>query len=120
MIKLKKSLYVIPLGIVSVISLIPFYFMISMATHSTSEIYTGDILLFGSQLIKNLTTIISGGFLKYYWNSFYTAVLCVFISSMAAYGLTVYRFKGKDFLTTFIVASMMIPGQISSSGIRSR
>lgn len=118
--KLKKSLFVIPLGIVSVISLVPFYFMISMATHSTSEIYTGDIMIFGNQLMKNLTTIISGGFLKYYWNSFYTAalsaVLCVFISSMAAYGLTIYRFKGKDFLTTFIVASMMIPGQISLIG----
>lgn len=118
--RIKKTLYVIPLAIVSLISIIPFYFMISMASHSTSEIYKGEILIFGNKMLDNLHTIISGGFLRYYWNSFYTAtlsaILCVFISAMGAYALTIYRFKGKDFLTTFIVASMMIPGQISLIG----
>ena len=117
---MKKTLYVIPLTVVSIISMIPFYFIISMATHSTGEIYRGKIIVFGDKLLENLQTIISGGFLRYYWNSFYTAalsgILCVFISAMAAYALTVYRFRGKDFITTFIVASMMIPAQISLIG----
>ena len=111
--KIKKTLYVIPLAIVSLISIIPFYFMLTMASHSTSEIYQGELITFGSKMLENLQTIISGGFLRYYWNSFYTAtlsgLLCVFISAMGAYALTIYRFKGKDFLMTFIVASMMIP-----------
>ena len=118
--KLKKSLYLIPLILVSIISIIPFYFIISMATHNTSEIKRGDFLFFGDKLLENMNTIISGGFLKYYWNSFYTAalsaILCLLISSMAAYGLTVYRFRLKGFLTSFILASMMIPGQISLIG----
>ena len=118
--KIKKTLYVIPLAIVSLISIIPFYFMLTMASHSTSEIYQGELITFGSKMLENLQTIISGGFLRYYWNSFYTAtlsgLLCVFISAMGAYALTIYRFKGKDFLMTFIVASMMIPGQISLIG----
>lgn len=118
--KLKKSLYVIPLTIISILSIIPFYFIISMATHNTSEIYRGEFLVFGSKLLENINTIITGGFLKYYWNSFYTAVLsgliCLTISLMAAYGLNVYKFKAKSFLKTFIVASMMIPGQISLLG----
>lgn len=118
--KIKKTLYVIPLTIVSLISIIPFYFMLTMASHSTSEIYQGELITFGSKMLENLQTIISGGFLRYYWNSFYTAtlsgLLCVFISAMGAYALTIYRFKGKDFLMTFIVASMMIPGQISLIG----
>lgn len=117
---MKKSLYIIPLTVVSIISIIPFYFMISMATHNTSEIYQGKFLVFGSKLIVNLKTIITGGFLQYYWNSFYTAALsgalCVFISAMAAYALTVYHFKGKEFMTRFILASMMIPSQISLIG----
>ncbi|PHV71977.1 ABC transporter permease [Sporanaerobium hydrogeniformans] len=117
---LKKVLFLIPIVIVSIISMIPFYFIISMATHSTSEIYRGDIFVWGSRLLENLETIISGGFLKYYWNSFYTAalsgMLCVMISAMAAYALTVYRFRARNFLSTFIIASMMIPAQISLIG----
>ncbi|MDF2513231.1 MAG: araQ 3 [Herbinix sp.] len=120
MIKLKKLLFIIPLLVISVISLIPFYFIISMATHSTSEIYQGNLLMFGGKLVENIQTIIEGGFLRYYWNSFYTAsisgILCVFISAMAAYALTIYRFKGREFLSNFILASMMIPGQISLIG----
>lgn len=117
---LKKLFFLIPLGFASLLSVFPFYFIVSMATHSTSEIYKGEIFVFGSQLIQNFNTIIKGGFLQYYWNSLYTSVLsgflCVGISSMAAYGLTVYKFKGKSFATSFIIGSMMIPAQISLIG----
>ncbi|MDC7290544.1 carbohydrate ABC transporter permease [Blautia schinkii] len=120
MTKLKKSLYVIPLTIISIISVIPFYFIVSMATHNTGEIYRGEFLTFGSKLVENIQTIISGGFLKYYWNSFYTsmfaAVICLAVSLMAAYGLTVYKYKLRSFISRFILASMMIPGQISLLG----
>lgn len=118
--KIKKSLFLIPLTLVSIISIVPFYFIISMATHSTSEIYKGEFLVFGNKLIENIKTIISGGFLQYYWNSFYTSILSgllsVAVSLMAAYGLSVYKYKSRNFLTTVIVASMMIPGQISLLG----
>ncbi|CUX35167.1 carbohydrate ABC transporter permease [Clostridium sp. C105KSO13] len=118
--KFKSVWQYIPLLLISFISIVPFYFIISMATHSTTEIYNVDIFLFGNQLLENLKTIISGGFLNYYWNTFYTSVLsgvlCILISAMAAYGLTVYKFKSRKFLKTFIVASMMIPGQISLIG----
>ena len=118
--RVKKSLYIIPLALVSIISIIPFYFIISMATHNTGEIYRGEFLLWGNRLLENLQTIIQGGFLKYYWNSIYTAflsaVLCLIVSLMAAYALTVYRFKARGFIMTFIVTSMMIPGQISLLG----
>lgn len=117
---LKKLFYLFPLAIMSFISIFPFYFIISMATHSTNEIYKGEVFVFGNKLIVNLLTIINGGFLKYYWNSLYTStlagVLSVVISSMAAYGLIVYDFKGKRFATSFIIASMMIPAQISLIG----
>lgn len=118
--KVKNSLFLIPLIIISIISVIPFYFIVSMGTHSTTEIYNVDIFTFGNKLVENLQTIISGGFLKYYWNTIYTAalsaVLSVLISAMTAYGLTIYQFKVKNFLKTFIVASMMIPAQIGLLG----
>lgn len=58
----KKFFYVIPLFIVSIISVIPFYFIISMATHSTNEIYKGEIYTFGSKLVENISTIVQGDF----------------------------------------------------------
>lgn len=118
--KVKNSLFWIPLILISIISVIPFYFIISMATHSTTEIYNVELFTLGNKLIENIKTIINGGFLKYYWNTIYTSVLsavvCVVISSMAAYGLTVYKFKSKSTIKTLIVTSMMIPGQISLLG----
>ncbi|MFV0499762.1 MAG: carbohydrate ABC transporter permease [Bacilli bacterium] len=118
--KLNKFLYVIPLIIISTVSIVPFYFIISMATHTTSEIYRTEIFLPGSVLIDNFTTIISGGFLKYYWNSFYTslisAIFSLFVTLMASYGLSIYKFKSRDFVTRVIVASMMIPAQIGLLG----
>lgn len=118
--KIKNSLFWIPLIIISIISIIPFYFIISMATHTTSEIYQVKIFTFGSHLLENIKTIIQGGFLKYYWNTIYTslfaAIICVIISAMAAYGLTVYKFKVRNTIKSIIIASMMIPSQISLLG----
>jgi multiple sugar transport system permease protein/cellobiose transport system permease protein len=117
---LKKILFMLPLALTSLLSAFPFYFIISMATHSTSEIYKGNVFMLGTDLIKNLTTIMKGGFAIYYWNSMYTSVLSgllsIAISSMAAYSLSIYDFKGKRFATSFIIASMMIPAQISLIG----
>ena len=118
--KMKKVWYLIPLLLVTTISVIPFYFVLTMSTRNTSEIYRGEVFTFGNHLLTNLRTIISGGFIKYYINSLYTsmlsAILCVLISAMAAYALTIYHFKWKRFTRTFIIASMMIPGQIGLIG----
>jgi len=117
---IKHLKYMIPLILVSIFSIIPFYFMLSMATHTTSEIYKGNVFIFGSHLINNVKTIVAGGFLRYYWNSLYTsvlsAILCIFISSLTAYAIAKYEFKFKKFITSFIVATMMIPSQISLIG----
>ena len=116
----KRTLQFIPLLLVSIISIIPFYFIISMATNTTQEIYRSEVFVFGGQLLNNLKTIIDGGFMRYYWNSLVTAllsaVLCVLISSLAAYGLSVYRFKARGTMSSFIFASMMIPSQIGLIG----
>ncbi len=118
--KLKKFLFIVPLLLISFISIIPFYFIVSMATHSTSEIYRAELLVFGNEFVNNLKTIINGGFFKYYWNSLYTSlvatVLSLTITLMASYALTVYRFKYRWFISKFFIVAMMIPGQIGLLG----
>ena len=109
-----------PLLLISVLSIVPFYFILSMSTHTTNEIYRGEIFVFGNRLAQNIRTIVQGGFMRYYGNSavtaLFSAVLCVLISSLAAYGITIYRFKAKKAMTSFIFATMMIPSQIGLIG----
>ena len=45
-----------------------------------------------------------------------STILTVFFSAMTAYGLTVYDFKVRDGAYTFILAVMMIPIQVTSTG----
>ncbi len=116
----KKTVFMTVIIVISLISLVPFYFIISMATHSTAEIYRSELAGFGNQLFINMKTIIDGGFMNYYWNTIVVAILsgafCVLISAMTAYALSVYKFKHRDMIKRFIIASMMIPGQISLIG----
>ncbi|MDD7429972.1 MAG: carbohydrate ABC transporter permease, partial [Oscillospiraceae bacterium] len=44
------------------------------------------------------------------------SALSVFFSGMTAYGLTVYDFKGRKAAFTFILAIMMVPVQVTSTG----
>lgn len=115
----KVSFYMV-IAITSIISIIPFYIIFSMATHSTTEIYRADLLRFGDQLLVNMKTIFDGGFGRYYINTIYVAVLSavssVLVCSMTAYGITIYQFKQKNAVKQFIMASMMIPGQICLIG----
>lgn len=117
---MKKLLYIIPLLFITLISVFPFYFISMMSTHTTAEIFKGDSFLPGISLLDNFTTIIHGGFLRYYWNSIYvstlSAALCVFISALAGFALTKYDFKLKKHLTTFILLTMMVPSQIALIG----
>jgi len=117
---MKKMVKILPLLIVTIISVIPVYFVVMMSTHSTAEIFKGNIMIPGKHLLENLKTIIEGGFGLYYWNSFYTsvlsAVLCVVISSMAGFALTKYNFRLRKKITNLILVIMMIPSQISLIG----
>lgn len=117
---MKKVLSGLPLTIITLISIIPLFFVGMMATHSTDEIFKGQIMTPGLHLMENISTIIDGGFIKYYWNSLYTstlsAILCVLVSAMAGFALTKYNFKLKKTITNLILLIMMIPSQISLIG----
>lgn len=45
-----------------------------------------------------------------------SAVLCTYFSTMTAYAIHAYNFKGKKFMFTFILAVMMIPTQVTALG----
>lgn len=118
--------------IITIIALLPIFIMVINATRSSDSIIANGVsFLPEGSLIKNFTTLndpaaangayVSGFNVWYgYLNSLIIAVcstvLAVFFSGLTAYGLTVYDFKGKKFATTFILAVMMIPTQVVSTG----
>ncbi|OIO33968.1 MAG: sugar ABC transporter permease [Candidatus Hydrogenedentes bacterium CG07_land_8_20_14_0_80_42_17] len=56
-------------------------------------------------------------FLQNFWNSFIVAIsisfITILINSMAGFVFAKYRFKGRERLFTLMVATMMIPGQVT-------
>lgn len=105
-----------------ILSILPFWIMAVNSTRTSVDIQQGISLIPSSHLIYNVKNFLSQ--YKEVWrnmaNSAFIATastfLCVYASSMVAYGLTVYRFKGKNFAWSFILAVMMVPAQVSSIG----
>lgn len=121
-VKVKRSLIYIFAILLSLLSIFPFYIMIINATRDTYQIQQGLSLLPGNAFLNNWSILMGKNFdvalgLR---NSaiiaFGSTILSVYFSSLAAYGLTVYDFKGRKALFSFIVGIIMIPTQVSGIG----
>jgi len=112
-------LVMIFLGLVAII---PIYMLLINATRSTEQINTGISLLPGGNTIYNWGVLTGRGFKIWqgFGNSAFisisTTVLSVYFSAMTAYGLHVYRFKGRMLLWTVILIIIMLPATLSIIG----
>lgn len=108
------------LTVTTILSLIPFYFMFIMGTYKNEEIFTGLKFLPGSYVLQNLKTIMDGNVIRPYLNSLFISVvsvtMCVLISSLLGYGMSKFRFKGRKMLKTILLATLVMPYQISLVG----
>lgn len=112
--------------LLSILSILPFYLMFINATRTSMQVQQGVSFLPGSNLAANLATFnekqrgtgITAG--QAMINSLIIAVpftvLSVYFSSLTAYGLHAYEFKGKKLAWGFIMAIMMVPTQVFSIG----
>lgn len=123
--RIKSAIYFIICVLIALICLIPIYILIMNATHTHIELTQMSInFLPGDNLIDNIKAITTQytnwNIWRGYRNSLIIAgsctILTVFFSAMTAYGLTVYNFKIRDGVYTFILAVMMIPIQVTSTG----
>jgi putative chitobiose transport system permease protein len=107
------------LGAIAFVMLFPLLWLISTAFKSSSE----DIFQFPPQLFpaqptwQNFATVWQNNpFGQYLFNSTIIAILAVSLNllfcSLAAYPLARLDFKGKDFIFTSIISTIMIPFQI--------
>lgn len=118
----KRTMLYVLLTFLSLLSLLPFWTMIVNATRSTYQIQQGMSLLPSTFFENNLRILTSKNFdvLVGFRNSaiiaFGSTLLSVYFSSLTAYGLTVYQFKGSKSLYKFILAIIMIPTQVTATG----
>lgn len=106
--------------VVTAACIFPFYIMLIMSTYSTSDLSVRINLFPGTYLAENLKTVFESPMWVFYWNSIYIAVtttfLSVFMSALAGYGIEKYNFKFKKLVFNIIIATMLIPGQLSLIG----
>ena len=104
------------------LAIVPVYVLMVNATRSTEQINTGLTLIPGSNVAYNWNALTSRGFKI--WRGFLnsamvaiaTTVVSVYFSALTAYGLHIYRFKGRLALWALILIIMMLPGSLTFIG----
>ena len=109
--------------ILSFMCLFFFYVLIVNASHSHAELQKGFSALPGKYFWKNLMNVANDGSFPMFrgiLNSIIvsgcSAVLCTYFSSLTAYGLYAYDFKARNVAFTFIMASLVMPTQVTAMG----
>ncbi|MGM0790823.1 MULTISPECIES: carbohydrate ABC transporter permease [Bacillus] len=106
------------LGIASLVSLFPFYWMFVMATSPSSAYNTiPPTLTPGNLLVDNFKKVLSNiDFFNAMWNSFIICVVVTLvvlaISSLAGFAFAKFKFPGKNILFISILVTMIIPPQL--------
>ena len=109
------------LAFLLLLCVVPFYLVIVSSTHSSFDIVTKLNLGIGSFLAENYEKMQSHVNI---WMGFanslsiavpYTA-LTGYFGALAAYGFAKYDFRGKRILFAVVLASMMLPSQLSMIG----
>lgn len=109
--------------LLTILSIFPFYIMIVNATRGTYEIQSNAISLIPSKFLSSNYAVFEGksfnpitGFINSLIISTGVTGLTVYFSSLTAYALVAYSWKLRQPFFAFIMAVMMIPGQITSIG----
>lgn len=120
--KKQRILIYIFFGLLTLLSVLPFWIVIVNSTRTAEQIQQGLSLIPGRNFFNNWQILRDGGFniFQGYWNSFFIAfsstALSMYFSSLTAYGLTVYDFKLKRPAYLLIMFMIMLPPQVNIIG----
>lgn len=118
--KIGRVILYLYLGIITILSLFPFYMVVIMSTYYTNDLYKGLPILPSDYFMTNLKTVLDTNFIQVYGNSIFVSVfatlICCTTSSLIGFSLAKYNFKGKNVLYAFVLATMMIPTQVALIG----
>ncbi len=117
---LKIGIYIFLICLV-IISVVPFYLVLVNATYDSVKIVTQLNLLPGSSGLKNYQALqqhtnIWLGFRNSLLVTVPFVLLSGYFGALAAFGFAKYQFKGKRLLFSIVLASLMLPTQLSIIG----
>ena len=121
-IRTRRIIAYVALIIISFLCLFWFYVLFINATRSHGELQAGFTPFPSGNLLSNWEKLMEGtlpvwtGMFNSVVVSIGSAVLCVYFSTMTAYAIHAYEFKGKNAIFRFILMIMMIPSQVTALG----
>lgn len=110
------------LAVLLLIVITPIWLLIVNATRSTTQIQDGISLIPSTHMIENYKVLLSKGldlprgFLNSFSIAIATTIVTVYFSMLTAYGLVVFKFKGRKTLYNIILMLVLIPLQLSIIG----
>jgi multiple sugar transport system permease protein len=119
---IKRLIIGIIMIVLGLVAVVPIYLLLVNATRSTEQINMGITLIPSGNALYNWKALTNRGFQIWqgFGNSAFVAicatVLSVYFSAMTAYGLHVYRFKGRSLIWTVILVIMMLPASLTFIG----
>lgn len=118
---INRTIIYLILIVLLLLSVVPFYLVIVNSTHSSLEIVTKLNLGIGDKLGENYETMQSNVNI---WKGFTNSLIIVipytlftgYFGALTAFGFAKYRFRGREVLFWIVLASMMLPSQLSIIG----
>jgi ABC-type glycerol-3-phosphate transport system permease component len=108
----------------AIIFLFPFYFMLMGSFKTNSEIFSMKILRLpenGFRLTYYIGLFVMSKFGRSLLNSTIVSIafitLIIFFSSLAGFAFAKYKFPGRNILFVFLLATIMLPPQVTSFSI---
>ena len=114
-----KVIIYILLIMIAIISIFPFIWVFVAVTHNNTQIFDVNYtMVLGGKFVQNFNTLKQSiPILQNLFNSVFSTVVFTFltllIDSMAGYGFTKFKFKGRDVLFFCCLITMMIPTQVT-------
>jgi len=107
----------------AILSIVPFWLMFVNATRNTIQIQANSISLIPSKYLAFNWKVFNGkdfnpltGFVNSLMIAAGSTVLALYFSSLTAYAQIAYEWKLKNAFFSFIMAVMMVPGQVTMIG----
>lgn len=113
--RVRLSISYIFIWIMVFLAVMPFIYVILTALKSSEQIYDPDQIIPTYITLENFRQVLfQSNFVRYFMNSIFitvvTTAICMVLSVMAAYGLTIYYIIGSEKLKMAVLMTRMFPG----------
>lgn len=122
--KLIRILFLIFLIVDAIVVLYPVFIMLIDSCKTGAELAKNSWRLPENWTFANYTDLVkfnSGTLVRSYFNSIFVATthtaLVLLFSTLAAFAFAKFNFKGKNIIFVILLATMMVPGEITMPGI---